>query len=123
LLLGCWAHARRKYLEALDEDKSGAEYALKQIGMLYRIKTMADEQGLDYQQRSKLRSRLAYPILCAFEKWILNYYPKVLHKALSYTYSLFQRLSGYHLDDRYKLDSNLVENDIRGLAVGRLCCA
>jgi len=124
LLLGCWAHARRKYLEALDEDKSGAEYALKQIGMLYRIETMADEQGLDYQQRAELRSRLAYPILCAFEKWILNYYPKVLpkgrmHKALSYTYSLFHRLSRYHLDGRYKLDSNLVENDIRGLAVGR----
>jgi len=124
LLLGCWAHARRKYLEALDEDKSGAEYALKQIGMLYRIETMADEQGMDYQQRADLRSRLAYPILCAFEKWILNYYPKVLpkgrmHKALSYTYSLFHRLSRYHLDGRYKPDNNLIENDIRGLAVGR----
>lgn len=124
LLLGCWAHARRKYIDALAEDKSGAEYALKQISMLYRIETMADEQSLDYQQRAELRSRLAYPILCAFEKWILNYYPKVLpkgrmHKALSYTYSLFHRLSRYHLDGRYKLDSNLVENDIRGLAVGR----
>ena len=28
LLLGCWAHARRKFNEALKEDKSGAEYAL-----------------------------------------------------------------------------------------------
>jgi transposase len=124
LLLGCWVHARRKFFDALPEDKSGAEYALKQIGMLYRVETMADDQGMDYRQRAELRSRLAYPILCAFEKWIVNYYPKVLpkgrmHKALSYTYSLFHRLSRYHLDGRYKLDNNFIENDIRGLAVGR----
>lgn len=124
LLLGCWSHARRKFFDAIAEDKSGAEYALKQIGMLYRVETMANEQGMDYQQRAELRGRLAYPILCAFEKWILNYYPKVLpkgrmHKALSYTYSLFHRLSRYHLDGRYKPDNNAIENDIRGLAVGR----
>ena len=73
LLLGCWAHARRKFTEALKEDKSGASYALEQIGLLYGVETMADDQGLDYQQRAELRSRLAYPILCAFEKWIVNY--------------------------------------------------
>jgi len=124
LLLGCWSHVRRKYFDALAEDKAGAEYALKQIGMLYRVETMADEQELDYQQRAELRSRLAYPILCAFEKWIVNYYPKVIpkgrmQKALSYSYSLFHRLTRYHLDGRYKLDNNLIENDIRGLAIGR----
>lgn len=31
LLLGCWAHARRKFSESLPEDKTGAEYALAQI--------------------------------------------------------------------------------------------
>ena len=33
LLIGCWAHARRKFTEALKEDKSGAEYALEQISL------------------------------------------------------------------------------------------
>ena len=124
LLLGCWAHARRKFTEALKEDKSGASYALEQIGLLYGVETMADDQGLDYQQRAELRSRLAYPILCAFEKWIVNYYPKAIlqgrmYKALTYTYALFQRLSRYHLDGRYQIDNNLVENAIRPLALGR----
>ncbi|WP_281350230.1 IS66 family transposase [Maribellus comscasis] len=68
LLLGCWAHARRKFTEALKEDKPGAEYALEQIGMLYRVEAMATDQKTDYQQRAELRARLAYPILCAFEK-------------------------------------------------------
>ena len=131
LLLGCWAHARRKFNEALKEDKSGAEYTLEQISMLYSVEAMATDQHMDYEQRAKLRKKLAYPILCAFEKWIVHYYPKVLPKvkmgkALSYTYSLFHRLSRYHLDGRYQLDNNLIENDIRPLAVGRknylFCC-
>jgi transposase len=124
LLLGCWAHARRKYNEALKEDKAGAEYALEQIALIYGVESMADDQELDYQQRAALRSRLAYPIMCAFEKWIVNYMPKALPKgrmsqALTYTYSLFHRLSRYHLDGRYKIDNNLVENTIRPLAIGR----
>jgi len=124
LLLGCWAHARRKYTEALKEDKAGAEYALEQIGLIYGVESMADDQDLDYQQRAELRARLAYPIMCAFEKWVVNYMPKVLPKgrmyqALTYTYSLFHRLSRYHLDGRYRIDNNLVENTIRPLALGR----
>jgi transposase len=124
LLLGCWAHARRKFTEALKEDKSGAEYALQQIGMLYKVEDMATDQNMDYQQRAALRARLAYPILTAFEKWIVSYYPKAIpkgrmSKALSYTYSLFHRLSRYHLDGRYQMDNNLAENAIRPLALGR----
>jgi len=124
LLLSCWSHARRKYTEALKEDKSGAEYALEQIGMLYKVETMADDQGLDYEARAELRERLAYPIMCAFEKWIVSYMPKALpqgrmSRALTYTYSLFHRLSRYHLDGRYQLDNNLIENTIRPLALGR----
>jgi transposase len=124
LLLGCWAHARRKFEESLKEDKTGAEYALAQIGKLYQVEAMADDQKLDYEQRAELRRRLAYPIMCAFEKWVVNYYPKVfpkgrMGKALSYTYSIFHRLSRYHLDGRYKPDNNLAENAIRPLAIGR----
>jgi transposase len=124
LLLGCWAHARRKFNEALKEDKAGATYALEQISLLYGVESMADDQELDYQQRADLRSRLAYPILLGFEKWIVGYMPKALPKgrmnqALRYTYLLFHRLSRYHLDGRYKIDNNLVENSIRPLALGR----
>ena len=124
LLLGCWAHARRKFNEALKEDKAGAEYALEQIGMLYKVEDMATDQQMDDEQRAELRKRLAYPIMRAFEKWVVQYYPKVLPKgrmgkALSYTYSIFHRLSRYHLDGRYMMDNNGVENAIRPLAVGR----
>ncbi|OFY50424.1 MAG: hypothetical protein A2W85_10320 [Bacteroidetes bacterium GWF2_41_31] len=124
LLLGCWAHARRKFTEALKEDTKGAQYALEQIGMIYQVESMADDQGLDAEQRADLRKRLAYPILTAFEKWLYAYYPKTIpkgrmYRAVSYTYNLFHRLSRYHLDGRYRIDNNLIENTIRPLAIGR----
>ena len=124
MLLGCWAHARRKFIEALKEDQAGAQYALEQIGLIYGVESMADDQELDYQKRAELRARLAYPILFGLERWIVSYMPKALPKgrmsqALTYTYSLFHRLSRYHLDGRYQIDNNLVENTIRPLALGR----
>ena len=85
---------------------------------------MASDQNMNDSQRAELRGRLAYPILCAFEKWIVSYYHKVQSKgkmgrALSYTYFLFHNLSRYQLDGRYQIDNNLIENAIRLLAVRR----
>ncbi len=124
LLLGCWAHARRKFTESLSEDRTGAEYALAQIAKLYQVEEMANDRKLDYEQRAELRKRLAYPVMRAFEKWLLAYHHKTINggrmrKAISYTYNLFERLSRYHLDGRYLPDNNGAENSIRPLAIGR----
>ncbi len=124
LPIGCWAHARRKFEEALAEDKARASYALEQIGLLYDVERQADHEQLSYEQRAELRSRLAYPIMVAFEKWLLNEYPKVLPKgrigrAIRYTYNIFHKLTRYHLDGRLKIDNNLGENAIRPIALGR----
>ena len=78
LPLGCWTHARRKFEEALKEDKVRAEYTLTQIGMLYEVEKRSDEEGLFFEERSDLRCRLSYPIMVAFEKWLVNEYPNAL---------------------------------------------
>jgi transposase len=124
LPIGCWAHARRKFEEALSEDNARASYALEQIGMLYQVERRADQEQLSYEERADLRSRLAYPIMVAFEKWLLNQYPKVLPKgrigkAIRYTYNIYHKLTRYHLDGRLKIDNNLGENAIRPIALGR----
>jgi transposase len=124
LPLGCWAHARRKFEEALKEDKVRAEYALAQIGMLYDVERRADVEKLSFEERSDLRCRLSYPIMVAFEKWLVGEYPNVLPKgrigkAIRYTYEIYPRLTRYHLDGRYRIDNNLGENSIRPLALGR----
>ena len=124
LPIGCWAHARRKFEEALKEDKTRASYALEQIGLLYDVERQADRENLTYEQRADLRARLSYPIMVAFEKWILNEYPKVLPKgrigkALRYTYNIYHKLTRYHLEGWMKIDNNLGENAIRPIALGR----
>lgn len=124
LPIGCWAHARRYFEEALKEDKVRASYALEQIGLLYDVERQADHQQLSYDERADLRSRLAYPIMVAFEKWLVNEHPQVLPKgrigkAIMYTYKIFPKLTRYHLDGRYKIDNNLGENAIRPIALGR----
>jgi len=131
LPIGCWAHARRKFEEALAEDKARASYALEQIGLLYQVERQADQQQLSFEDRADLRSRLSYPIMVVFEKWLVNEYPKVLPKgrigkAIHYTYKIFHKLTRYHLDGRLKIDNNLGENAIRPIALGRknwLFCA
>ena len=124
LPIGCWAHARRYFEEALKEDEARASYALEQIGLLYDVERRAEMENLSDDERSDLRSRLAYPIMVAFEKWLVSEYPKVLPKgrigkAIRYTYNIYHKLTRYHLDGRLKMDNNLAENAIRPLALGR----
>lgn len=124
LMLGCWAHARRKFDEALAENKKLATEALLQIQSLYAVEREADETGATPEQRRELRRAKAYPILVTFEKWLYDNYTTLLPqsrtaKAISYTYSIFPKLSRYHLNGRYRIDNNLVENAIRPLAIGR----
>lgn len=122
--IGCWAHARRYFEEALKEDKARGSYALEQIGLLYDVERRATMENISDQERADLRSRLSYPIMVAFEKWLVSEYPKVLPKgrigkAISYTYNIYHKLTRYHLDGRLKMDNNLAENAIRPIALGR----
>jgi len=124
LHIGCWAHCRRRFDEALKEDKARASYALEQISLLYDVERRADQEKLTDEERSDLRSRLSYPIMVAFEKWMVNEYPKVLPKgrigqAIKYTYGIYHKLTRYHLDGRLKMDNNLAENAVRPIALGR----
>ncbi len=70
LSLVCWAHARRYFDRALNNDRARAEYALEQIGLLYEIEKEADNRQLDFNGRRDLRLRLATPILKMFEVWL-----------------------------------------------------
>ena len=112
LPIGCWAHCRRLFNESLKEDKARAEYALEQIGLLYEVERRADGEHLSYEERAELRCRLSYPIMVAFEKWMIKEYPRVLPKgrigkAIRYTYGIYHKLTRYHLDGRLKMDNNL----------------
>ena len=123
-LIGCMAHIRRKFENAMNENNALAGYALKEIQQLYRIEQMADEQNLSFEDRSRLRKKLAEPILISLEKWMEATYPTVLPKSLmglsiGYAYSLWPRMKNYLKEGRLKIDNNGAENAIRPVALSR----
>ena len=123
-MYGCWAHARRKFVDALDENRAKATEAICYIRRLYKVESDADEASLTPEERKDLRLKESYPAIRAFEEWMKATYPTVLPKsrlgkAIAYTYALLPRLSRYVNDGRVMIDNNLIENAIRPLALGR----
>lgn len=123
-MYGCWAHARRKFVDALETDRKHATEAIVYIRKLYEVESKADEANLSPDERKAKRLEISYPTIQVFEKWMLDTYPTVLPKskigmAISYTYTLLPRLSRYVNDGRINIDNNLIENAIRPLALGR----
>lgn len=123
-MFGCWAHARRKFVDALETDRKHATEAIVYIRKLYEVESKADEAKLSSEERRAKRLEISYPTIQVFEKWMLDTYPTVLPKskigmAISYTYTLLPRLSRYVNDGRINIDNNFIENAIRPLALGR----
>jgi len=121
-LLGCMAHVRRKFEQALNNDKNRSEYVLNKIKELYLIERKAD--GMNAEQRKALREEESHPILKKMRQWMEEQYKQVLPKsvignALGYALSLWERLIRYIEDGRYEIDNNWVENAIRPVAIGR----
>ena len=100
MVLCCWAHCRRYFDRALKHDKERAEYGIEQIGMLYSVETVADEEGASCERRAQLRQELAYPTIRGLEAWALNEKDAVMPKspigkALGYLLGHIRQLSRY----------------------------
>lgn len=132
--LGCWAHARRKFVKVATvrkkhrskrvNPKSFAEQALYYIGKLYEIEKEARRRELDADQIYQLRQEKSKPILDEFKDWLEAKKPLtppkgLLGQAISYTLTNWEKLIIYIQDGRLRPDNNLVENAIRPFVVGR----
>jgi transposase len=132
--LGCWAHARRKFVKVATvrkkhrskrvNPKSLADQALDYIGKLYRIEKDARRQKLAADQIHRLRRQEAMPLLDQFKDWLEATQPLtppkgLLGQAISYTLTNWEKLIIYLQDGRLRPDNNLVENAIRPFVVGR----
>jgi transposase len=123
--LGCWAHARRKFIKAQQALPKGQtspklQQALSLIGKLYGVERQAKDLKPD--ERHALRQTQAAPILAQFKAWLerQDVNPQgLLGKAVAYTQREWPRLVVYLEDGRLAIDNNVVENAIRPFAIGR----
>ncbi|WP_367211263.1 IS66 family transposase [Sphingobacterium sp. R2] len=122
--LACWAHARREFEKALENDRPRAEKALLMIQQLYAIERKAKQDNLSPEKIKELRLEGSLPIINDLGKWIFeeikNTLPKSqIGKAMAYAYARWDALSAYLYDGNLLIDNNLVENTIRPVALGR----
>ena len=123
-LLGCMAHARRKFDEAKSNDATRAEYVLAQMQKLYAVERQVKEQGCSTERIYEIRQVQSAPVLVQLKKWMLENYKEVLPQstigqALHYSLQRWDKLMLYTTDGRLEIDNNLVENAIRPVAIGR----
>ena len=127
--VGCFAHARRKFDEALkaqDKNQSSkagkASKGLIYIQKLYRI----EKQILDLEpeERYQQRQQLAIPLLDDLRTWLDKSLPQVpptslTGKALYYLDHQWDKLIRYCEDGRLDIDNNATERTIRPFVIGR----
>lgn len=124
--MNCMAHARRKFDEAKTVHLEVAEQALTLFGRLYDVERHARENNFTPQQRFNLRLEKSVTILNELETWMkeivknntFNESSPII-KAIGYTLERWDNLKVYLQDGRLEIDSNLVENSIRPIALGK----
>ncbi|MBB2951158.1 IS66 family transposase [Sphingobacterium sp. JUb56] len=122
--LACWAHARREFEKALDNDKPRAEKALVMIQKLYAVERQAKQDNLTAEQIKELRLKESLPIINEMGKWIFEEIKATLPKsqigkAMAYAYARWDALSAYLYDGNLLIENNQIENAIRPIAIGR----
>ncbi len=133
--VGCWAHARRKFDEALSvqgktkkkgakrsKKQSKAEQGLRWIRKLYHIEH--EIKDMSVEERHRIRQEKSSPIVAQVRAWLdasVGSVPpqSLTGKALGYLDKQWPKLVRYLEDGRIKMDTNLVENVIRPFVIGR----
>lgn len=131
--VGCWAHARRKFDEALkgqrsskkkkpDPRSSKARAGLALIQKLYEIDRAVRDRPPD--ERYRVRQEKTKPMLGKLRAWLDDALPRIppqslTGKALGYLDNQWPKLVRVLDDGRLPLDTNAVENAIRPFVVGR----
>jgi hypothetical protein len=122
--VACWAHARRKFVEAESSGGLRALTAVAWIKRLYAVENEAREAALDAKKLCALRQEKSKPLLDDFGAWLRAQQAEVLPKgpvgqAVAYTLSNWTALNRYVEDGGLDIDNNAAERALRGIAVGR----
>jgi transposase len=126
-MVGCMAHARRKFFEAKDHPRLRKE-VLAIFARLYAVEEQArdemKERELGHGHRLALRTEASVPLMAELRALLdgslVGLPPKSASaKAIGYALAIWDPLCEFLADGTLEIDNNLVENAIRPLALGR----
>lgn len=124
--LGCWAHARRKFIDAQKIQKAGktgkADQAIAFIQQLYGIEKAIKDKTTE--EKYQIRQAQSLPVLQKIKIWLdksLSHAPpqSLIGKALHYLHEQWPELIRYVESGDYPIDNNAAENAIRPFVIGR----
>ena len=120
--VGCWAHARRKFVEAQKTSPREAHEAVVRIKQLYAVEHEA--KACDVTERRSLRQQKSVPLLAALNPWLdqlaVTALPKSpLGEAVTYARNQWAALNVYVTDGALAMDNNLAERAVKPYAIGR----
>ena len=120
--VACWAHARRKFLEAGESAQPAVEF----IRQLYKIERTlpAPDTPEHIAQRKTIRRSQSVPILDSLKAWLESESKNALPKsplggAIGYVLTRWEAFVRYTEDGRLSVDNNLSERTLRAIALGR----
>lgn len=123
---GCLVHARRKFVETSQVTPTASEpkEILCVFAQLYAVEKEARELGLDAAARLTLRKEKSAPVMRTLQRRLLELRMSEppssrLVEACDYTLKQWDRLEKYLEDGVLEADTNLCENGMRGVALGR----
>ena len=123
---GCWAHSRRKFLDAvkLNPNDVVAARLVKLIDELFGIDAVAREEKLDHAARHVLRLESAQPLVAIIKGEVeaardASLPSSALGKAANYTLLQWRKLTRFLEHAELELSNNLAENSMRPVALGR----
>ena len=124
--LACWAHARRKFVDAVKVQPKGkrslADQAVEMIGKLYRIER--DIRDKPTPEKQRVRQDQSQAMLDKMRVWLNTALPAItpqskLGEALAYLHKYWPRLIRYVEHGDLPIDNNPCENAIRPFVIGR----
>lgn len=121
--IGCAAHPRRKFHQALKDGDRGAVWFIGQFRQLYRIER--ETKSLLPEDRHQIRQEQASPIWAAIQERAETLQPQLLPKsnlgkAVSYFLNEYEALTGYLKSGTFQIDNNTyAARGITGVVVQR----
>jgi transposase len=120
--VGCWAHARRKFVEAEKTSPREAHEAVARIRQLYAVED--ETRAVDAPARAALRRAKATPVLDALKTWLDREQARALPRtpladAITYATNQWAALTVYVTDGDLAIDNNIAERAIKPFAIGR----
>ena len=119
---GCWAHARRKIVEAEKSAPEIAKEAVERVRALYAVERQGKEASVEV--RLRLRRERSAPLLAELHDRLLQWKQQLLPKhpmaeAINYALGQWQELNVFSTDGAVPIDNNVSEREMKRIVLNR----